>query len=487
MLIYSCIPEFYITLTLIFILLYGVTLTRFKKGGHSVDPSSLTSGLAVLIFVFAIILSLNYDDKAVLFLVQGLFVDSLLTVSRLVIYFLTLIVFILANYYRSSVNVVEFETYILIGYASVGMTFVSSCADFITFYLALELQSLAFYVLAASRKNNKNSTEAGLKYFMMGGLASGLLLFGVSIVYGVYGTIDFPFLNILLTNPREDISFLLASIFILSAVFFKISAFPFHFWTPDVYDGAPLPITAYFSLVPKIAFTALLLRFYFSFFYLYPAVWNFLLTFVGLLTLTIGVIGAAYQVKIKRFLAYSTISHVGFVLLGLSTGILSGFAASLTYLVIYLLVSVGVFAIIFAYPINKPVTDEGYIDTFYILTSFAKSNPLVALTFFLLILSLAGVPPLAGFFGKYVVLLALVEAKKYFVATVVALLSVLSAFYYLRLTKFLLLLNTEDWTYTTTSPLSLVVIVAVCSLLNLGFILILNNISVIFLTIVTRL
>jgi len=471
-------PEIFISLSFLFILVVGVLFSRLNKNQYSLNPSSIVGGLSIIILVFAIFLASNADlpEDTIYIFDQGLIFDNLSYYMRIFIFLLAIPIFYFLMIYYSQTRSGEFEIFIIMGYSLVAMSTLLCSLDFITFYLALELQSLAFYILAGSKKTSTLSTEAGLKYFILGGFSSAILLFGISLIYGLTGSIELSSLSLLLSENDgllNKASVFLALTFITSAILFKISAFPFHSWTPDVYSGAPLPITAFFSILPKIPLMVFFFRFYSAVFYNYPQEWTYLISIIGVATLLIGTFGAIYQTNLKRLLAYSTISHVGFVLIGFSTGSPSGLNSVFLYLIIYVLVSLGIFSILISNPYfkNRKNEDVNFINNIEELRSLFFSNPTAAVFLALFFLSLAGVPPLAGFFGKYSILLALIESKMYLVAIVCVVTSVVSAFYYLRIIKYLFFYKPDVWDFKTNVGSPLAYLIAALTFFNIFFML----------------
>jgi len=471
-------PEIFISISFLFILILGVLFSRITKSQYSLNPSSIVGGLSVTTLLFAVVLAINTDlpvDTTYIF-DQGLIFDKLSYYMRIFILLLSIPIFYFLTVYYFQIRGGEFEIFIIMGYSLVAMSILMCSLDFITFYLALELQSLAFYILAGSKKTSTLSTEAGLKYFILGGFSSAILLFGISLIYGLTGSVEFSSLSILLVENDtllNKTSIFLALTFITSAILFKISAFPFHSWTPDVYAGAPLPITAFFSILPKIPLAVFFFRFYSSIFFNYPQEWTYLISIVGVITLLVGTFGAIYQTNLKRLLAYSTISHIGFILIGFSIGSASGLNSVFLYLIIYVLLSLGIFSILISNPYFKNYQNEdvNFINNIGELRSLFLANPISAIFLALFFLSLAGVPPLAGFFGKYSILLSLIEAKMYLIAVICVLASVVSAFYYLRIIRYLFFYKPDVWDFKTNVASPLAYLIAVLTFFNIFFLL----------------
>jgi NADH-quinone oxidoreductase subunit N len=329
-------------------------------------------------------------------------------------------------------KMMAFEYPILVALATVGMMVMVSAGDLITLYMGLELQSLALYVLAAVRRDSVKATEAGLKYFVLGALASGLLLYGASLVYGYAGTTRLADIAGTVQDGHLPVGLLMGLAFMLAGLAFKVSAVPFHMWTPDVYEGAPTPVTAFFATAPKVAAMGLLARLVFDGFGGAPGDWGQILGLLAGLSMVIGAIGALSQRNLKRLMAYSSISHMGFALLGLTAGTEAGVKATMLYMAIYVTMSIGVFAFILT--MRREGRQVVQIDD---LNMLSKSQPLIAWAVLILMFSLAGVPPLIGFWAKFAVLTAAIGAGYVTLAVVGVIASVIGAFYYLRIVYFM--------------------------------------------------
>ncbi len=324
----------------------------------------------------------------------------------------------------------SFEYPILIILATTGMMLMISASDLIALYLGLELQSLSLYVIAAINRDSLRSTEAGLKYFVLGALSSGMLLYGASLVYGFTGQTGFSEIAQAITNHGNSLGIVFGLVFLLAGVAFKISAVPFHMWTPDVYEGAPTPVTAFFAAAPKVAAMALIIRLVMGAFEPVTADWQQIIIFLSLASMVLGAFAAIGQRNIKRLMAYSSIGHMGFALVGLAAGSQAGVTGVILYMIIYMSMTLGVFVCILAMR-RKDGMVEGIDD----LAGLSKTNPVMALFLTALMFSMAGIPPLAGFWGKWYVFLAAMEAELYILAVVGVLASVIGAFYYLRIIK----------------------------------------------------
>ena len=324
-----------------------------------------------------------------------------------------------------------FEYPILVTLAVVGMMMMVSAGDLMALYVGLELQSLALYVIAAFRRDSARSTEAGLKYFVLGSLSSGLLLYGASLVYGFAGTTLFS--GILSTlGQGAPVGLIFGLVFMLAGLAFKVSAAPFHMWTPDVYQGSPTPVTAFFATAPKLAAMALIARLVHDAFGAIPGDWGQVIAALAVLSMFVGAIAAIGQRDLKRLMAYSSIAHMGYALIGLSTGTAYGVQATLVYMAIYVAMNIGTFAFILSMERDgQPITEISA------LNQFAARDGLKALAVLILMFSLAGVPPFLGFFGKFYVLKAAVDAGMTWLAIAGAIASVIGAFYYLRIVYFM--------------------------------------------------
>ncbi len=326
----------------------------------------------------------------------------------------------------------KFEYPVLILLATVGMMMMVSASDLISLYLGLELQSLALYVVAAFRRDDVRSSEAGLKYFVLGALSSGMLLYGASLVYGFTGSTSFPVIAGIAKSSvaAGNIGLIFGLVFLMVGIAFKISAVPFHMWTPDVYEGAPTPVTAFFAAAPKIAAMALLCRVTLGAFPGFTAQWQQIIVFLSLASMLLGAFAAIGQTSIKRLMAYSSIANVGFALVGLSAHSAEGTQGVLIFMGVYLVMTLGVFACILSMR-----RQGGAVDTIDDLAGLSKHNLPMAMTLLVLMFSLAGIPPLAGFFSKWYVFLAAVNANLWLLAVVGVLASVVGAYYYLRIVK----------------------------------------------------
>ena len=324
----------------------------------------------------------------------------------------------------------KFEYPILIVLSTLGMLLMVSANDMMSLYLGLELQSLALYVVAAISRDNLKATEAGLKYFVLGALSSGMLLYGISLVYGYTGNTSFDAIAAALSGGERQLGLVFGLVFVLAGLAFKISAVPFHMWTPDVYEGAPTPVTAFFAAAPKMAAMALIVRVTMGAFEPIAVDWQQIVVFISIASMALGAFAAIGQTNIKRLMAYSSIGHMGFALVGLAANTENGVRGVVIYMLIYLVMTLGTFAFILAMRRNDRNVEE-----IGDLAGLAQTNPMMATIMTILMFSLAGIPPLAGFWAKWYVFLAAIEADLFALAILGVLASVVGAYYYLRIIK----------------------------------------------------
>jgi len=363
----------------------------------------------------------------------GMFIDdSFARFAKVVVLLAAAAVLLMSEGYMARRDLLRFEYPLLITLAAVGMMVMVSAGDLIALYMGLELQSLALYVVAALRRDSIKSTEAGLKYFVLGALSSGLLLYGASLTYGYAGTTAFAGILTAATGGDVSLGLLFGLVFLLAGFGFKVSAAPFHMWTPDVYEGAPTPVTAFFATAPKIAAMAMFARVVHDAFGNAVAEWQQVVALLSVVSMFLGGIAAIGQTNIKRLMAYSSIAHMGYALMGLAAGTAFGVQAMLVYMAIYVTMSVGTFAFILTMGRDgQPVTDIAS------LNNYSEREPLKALAMMVLLFSLAGVPPLVGFFGKFYVLRAAFDGGLAWLAVAGVIASVIGAFYYLRIVYYM--------------------------------------------------
>jgi NADH-quinone oxidoreductase subunit N len=415
------LPEIALAVVAMAILVFGVLRRE--------DSFFLSSMFALGGFLLAAFLVLT-TGRAIGY--HGQFVtDAFSSFSKILILAGAALSLILSLDYNRQNHIARFEFPVLMTLSVTGMMVMVSAANLMTLYLGLELQSLSLYVLAAFARDDLRSSEAGLKYFVLGALASGLLLYGISLVYGFSGTMDFATLAKALAQPAAASPGLIVGIvFVLIGLAFKISAVPFHMWTPDVYEGAPTSVTVFFSTAPKVAAMALLLRTMVTPFGHLLIAWQELIVIVSIASMILGALAAIGQHNIKRLMAYSAIGHMGYALIGLAVGTPEGIRGVLIYLIVYVFMSAGTFACIIAMR-RRGRTLEEITD----LNGLARTDPAMALALAVFMFSMAGVPPLSGFFGKLYVFLAAVQTGMWTLAIIGVLTSVVGAFYYLRIVK----------------------------------------------------
>ena len=366
--------------------------------------------------------------------------------------------------YMSRTGLLRFEFPVLAALAVLGMMMMVSAGDLMALYMGLELQSLALYVVAAMRRDSVKSTEAGLKYFVLGALSSGLLLYGASLTYGYAGTTLFSGIVEKL-GADVPVGLLIGLVFMLAGLAFKVSAAPFHMWTPDVYEGSPTPVTAFFATAPKVAAMALFARLVQDAFGSIPGQWGQVLAALSVVSMFLGAIAAIGQREFKRLMAYSSIAHMGYALIGLAVGTAYGVQATLIYMAIYVTMNVGTFAFILSMERDgRPVTDLAS------LNQFSKKEPLKAMALLVLLFSLAGVPPMVGFFGKFYVLKAAVDADMVWLAVAGAVASVIGAFYYLRIVYYMYFGAEQEPADSRMDPVQWVMLMAAAAVMLLGVI-----------------
>lgn len=416
-------PELFVAVAAMGMLMFGA----FRKE----NSARFVSWLGVGVFVVAgVLVFAGSADTAMAFGNQFI-VDDFAVFAKILLISGAALSLILAVPYNLREGIDQFEYPILIVFAVLGMMMMVSANDLISLYLGIELQSLALYVVAAIRRDTLRSSEAGLKYFVLGALSSGILLYGVSLVYGFAGTTNFEVLaNIFVADENASIGVIVGIVFIAAGLAFKVSAVPFHMWTPDVYEGAPTPVTAFFAVAPKIAAMALFVRVMLEPFGDLVLEWQQVIWFVSLASMVLGSFAAIAQTNIKRLMAYSSIGHMGFVLVGLAAGNEQGVVGILVYLTIYLFMTIGTFGCILAMKRAGRMVED--IDS---LAGLSKTNPLMALALAIFMFSMAGIPPLGGFFAKFFVFKAAIDAELYVLAVAGLLTSVVGAFYYLRIVK----------------------------------------------------
>ena len=413
------LPEVFLTLSIFSILMIGV----FIKNSFN-----LIFNLSSLILIITIGIILNNPNNQEKIFLDSFTRDGFSNFFKIMILISSLFVLNSSKNYILDNKLGKFEYPIIILLSILGMFFMVSSNDIILFYLGLELQSLSLYILASMDRDNLKSSESGIKYFVLSALSSGLLLYGCSLLYGFTGSTNFDLIADQLNKDNTGAVF--AMVFILVGLAFKVSAVPFHMWTPDVYEGAPTAITSYFAVVPKVAGFAVLIKFMLIPFSNILAEWQTIIIFMSIASMILGSVAAIGQKNIKRLLAYSSIGHIGYALAGVATGVVSGYESAIIYIMIYVIMNIGAFSCL--YLLKK---DGEYKENISDLSGISKKHPILAISFLLILFSLAGIPPLGGFFAKFYVFTAVLEQQMYALAIIGLLTTVISAFYYLKIIK----------------------------------------------------
>jgi len=463
-------PEIFISLSIMFLLLLGA----FKK-----ESSGLIYNLSIVFLIFTLALIFNYPPQSnvnlfndsykidyfssfmkILTMCSGIFV--LITSSRY-LKILTMcsgiFVLITSSRYLKIFKIFKIEYSILILCSILGMMVMISANDLIVFYIGLELQSLALYVLASFNRDQVKSSEAGLKYFVLSALSSGLLLYGCSLIYGFTGSTNFITISENINSTQFGLTF--GIVFILVGLAFKISAVPFHMWAPDVYEGSPTSVTLFFAVVPKIAALTVFIRFLYVPFINMIDQWQIIIVFLSIASMIFGAVAAIGQKNLKRLVAYSSIGHMGFALAGLASGTNEGIQSSIIYISIYLIMNLGLFSCLFMMKRN-----DKYYENIDDLSGLSKNHPLISLSLLIILFSLAGIPPMAGFFAKFYVFTAVVKESMYFLAITGLLSTVIAAFYYLRIIK-IIYFDPEKEKYDTDYNIGLKITLSLSTLLIL--------------------
>jgi len=416
------LPELILLATAILLLMVGV----FRKGDDD-GPATTFALVGMVLALVAVVFAPGEAGTTF----EGLFVsDAFTRFMKGLVLVGALLTLVMARSYRVRERMNQFEYPGLITFATLGMLMMVSANDLMSLYVGIELHSLPLYVIAAFKRDTRRSTEAGLKYFILGALSSGMLLYGCSLVYGFAGSTSFDVLAETLGHGGASIGVIVGLVFVAAGLAFKISAVPFHMWTPDVYEGAPTAITAFFAAAPKVAAMALFLRVLIDPFGGMVGEWRQIVVFIAIASMLLGAFAAIYQTNIKRLMAYSSIGNIGYALVGLAAGTEQGVQSVIVYMAIYLIMTIGTFGCIMAMRAKGQML-ENISD----LAGLGRSQPMVAAALGILMFSMAGIPPLAGFFGKLYVFLAAIEAGLYTLAIIGVLTSVVGAFYYLRIVK----------------------------------------------------
>jgi len=413
------LPEIFLSLSIFVTLLIGV----FFKNSYN-----LVTNITYVIIVSLLLIIFNSFNESGNLFSNSFTTNSFTNFFKILILLGTIFVMFITQNFIKEMKINYFEYPLLLLFSVLGMFFMISSNDLMSFYLGLELQSLALYILASLDRDNLKSNESGIKYFILSALSSGLLLYGCSLLYGFTGSTNFEEINLKMEFENTGATF--AMVFILVGLAFKVSAVPFHMWTPDVYEGSPSSVTSFFAVVPKVAGIAILIRFVQIPFEQLVDQWKNILVFMALASMILGAVAAIGQTNIKRLIAYSSIGHIGYALAGISTGTVTGYSSSVVYISIYAIMNLGIFGCIFL--MKK---DGKYCEDIKDLAGMSKQNPILAISFLIIMFSLAGIPPLAGFFAKFYVFMSVIESGMYTLAIVGLLTTVISAFYYLRIIK----------------------------------------------------
>jgi len=412
-------PELFLSFSIMTLLMIGVF---FKKS------FKLVNFLTVITLTFTTVLVLNQSNETVKIFNESYIIDIFSIIMKAITLIFSIFVLFSSREYIKINNIDKIEYPVIVLTSILGMILMISSYDLIIFYLGLELQSLSLYILASFNRENEKSTEAGLKYFVLSALATGLLLYGSSLIYGFTGSTNFEVISKNLDS--NNVGAVFGIVFILIGLAFKVSAVPFHMWTPDVYEGAPTSVTSFFAIVPKIAAITVFIRFMYVPFFNVIDQWQTIIIFISIGSMILGSVAAIGQKNIKRLMAYSSIGHMGYALAGLAPGTNAGIQSTIIYLIIYLVMNLGAFGCIFMMK-RENIFYEEIND----LSGLSKNHPLFALSFLIILFSLAGIPPLAGFFAKFYIFMSVIESKMYILAVIGLVTTVISAFYYLRIIK----------------------------------------------------
>ena len=413
------IPEVFLSLSIFSLLMIGV----FVKNSFN-----LIYKLSIFLIFLLILIVLNTDGETIKIFKESFVSDNFSLFAKLLILISSFFILIISKKYIVDTKNNKFEYPIIVLLSILGMFFMVSSNDLILFYLGLELQSLSLYILASIDRDNLKSSEAGIKFFVLSALSSGLLLYGCSLLYGFTGSTNF---EVIASNTADStIGIIFAMVFILVGLAFKVSAVPFHMWTPDVYEGSPTSVTSFFSVVPKVAGIVIFIRFMYLPFQEILDQWKYILVFISIASMILGAVAAIGQNNIKRLIAYSSIGHIGYAIAGMTPGTENGFKSTLIYISIYAVMNIGVFACIFLMKRNGK-----YIEDIQELSGASKNHPLMSLSLLIILSSLAGIPPMAGFFAKFYVFMAVIESGMFTLAVIGLVTTVVSAFYYIRIIK----------------------------------------------------
>jgi len=413
------IPEIFLSISIFSLLMIGV----FIKNSFEVIYK-----LSLIVIVLITLIILSGDNESIKIFNKSFAIDEFSLYSKVLILVSTFFVLLISKKYLIDIKNNKFEYPIIILLSILGMFIMVSSNDLMLFYLGLELQSLGLYILASIDRDNIKSSEAGVKYFVLSALSSGLLLYGCSLIYGFTGSTNFE--EIASSKGDFNIGTIFGMVFILVGLAFKVSAVPFHMWTPDVYQGSPTSVTSFFSVVPKVAGIAIFIKFMYLPFGEVLNQWQYILVFMSIASMILGAVAAMGQTNIKRLMAYSSIGHIGYAIAGIASGTENGFKSTLVYISIYIVMNIGAFACILLMKRGGK-----YIEEIEELSGVSKNHPLMSFGLLIILFSLAGIPPLAGFFAKFYIFMAVIESEMYTLAIVGLVTTVLSAFYYIRIIK----------------------------------------------------
>ena len=413
------IPEIFLSFSIFVLLMIGVFL---KNSFEIIYRLSILVIISILLIIFT-----GNIDYAKIFN-ESFVIDSFSSYSKILILISSFFILLITKKNIIDIKNNKFEYPIIILLSILGMFIMVSSNDLILFYLGLELQSLSLYILASFDRDNIKSSEAGIKYFVLSALSSGLLLYGCSLIYGFSGSTNFEQIGILSRDFNAGTVF--GMVFILVGLSFKISAVPFHMWTPDVYQGSPTSVTSFFSVVPKIAGIAIFIKFMYLPFQGLLGEWQYILVFMSIASMILGAVSAIGQKNIKRLMAYSSIGHIGYAIAGVASGTTNGFKSTLVYISIYVVMNIGAFGCILLMKRGGK-----YLEDIDELSGVSKNHPLMSLALLIILFSLAGIPPLAGFFAKFFIFMAVIESEMYILAIVGLVTTVISSFYYIRIIK----------------------------------------------------
>jgi NADH-quinone oxidoreductase subunit N len=460
----AAIPEIFLAISGMALLMLGVFSSRNNTDTiNSLALAALAVTAGLVLYTSSGEVERGFHDSFI--------VDGFARFMKILTLFGSAIALILSSSFLKTERLNKFEYPVLILLATLGMLVMISANDLIALYMGLELQALSLYVVAAFNRDSARSSEAGLKYFVLGALSSGMLLYGASLVYGFSGSVAYADIAKAAAGDEIGLGLLFGLVFLIAGMAFKVSAVPFHMWTPDVYEGSPTPVTAFFAAAPKVAAMAVFVRVMHDGFGGAVGQWQQVIVFISIASMVLGAFAAIGQENIKRLLAYSSIGHMGYALVGLAAGTQSGVRGIAIYMAIYLVMTLGAFACVI-YMRRRGTAVERISD----LSGLARNDPMMAFVLAMLMFSLAGIPPLAGFFGKYFVFLAAIEAQMFTLAVIGVLASVVSAFYYLRVVKVMYFDEPVD--QFDTAPLEVRVIAIAAGVIAVGMALVLDQLNI---------